>query len=1006
MSVATATMQPDVAPLGALAAPQPEARKSRRDPKTGKVYKLDKNQWVVDDALTDDAAGRSDSGGSFGAAFTDNANAKLAGNETERSKHPGDKYYNMHSAKILDPNEYPVVGSKEIDDGVTHVYGIKKGTDGPLEVVAYHFDAKKFTPKQAKDYCHATIDRHAEDWIKNGEKFCAHGCFGPESYRNATPQLDEAARSAPADGTGAVVRKATVNASTWNDVDRSIDAVICTDSPAYSTEVKTGRAVKEVWLMSGLEFDPHVRCLNDHKRDDCDDVIGSVDNHRVAAHECVSRMLLSSAEPKICTKIREGHLRDVSVGGERREIVTIPAGQSKSIDGQVFTSERSEPLNIVTRLRIYEVSFTPIGSDPSAVTRSLTSITRSFPMLSKHQRKFMVRTTGLDPKATDEEAQKHHDALHPDVQKACRNFADAEEADEDAAKKKSESNEADRKKKVEEEEANRSRSANAVDADAIRKQGMDAERKRQAEITRLGEDLPSEVVRKALDDGYTVERAAVDFLKVQRTRVPGIGPGSPAVQVRSYDKDLTADVLGAALVVRTMNRLPRQEGNGSVFASDPSELLGRYRPGTMVRGGIGDWVPDFPTERLSDAQRSRNQDLLNRADRFRGLSLIDICRHCCRIDGVQLDTFAAPMEVAHAALDSVMRAGPSGGTFGAVFTQNFNAQMLGSYLEAGDSTLGWCSEGDAPDFKQGELAMTGKMGGLTLNGKQQADHLTWGDWNEPIQVSRFSGMYEVDETDLINDRFGVLRNGSPQEIGLSARRLRPNLIYSLLLSNYSAGNYRGPKLNQLGNQSAANQYMFCANNGNFLVASSNDLYMPAAGTAGVAGYLPASVGVGGLQAAIPAIGNQRLNGVPLNLTPRFALLPKDLDTNIRAALFSQQRIGANTGGGTMNPLQVFNIEPRTDSRLGTVGSVDPLNANKAVAGLAYHWFLACRPGEEGAKTIHVNYLLGSGRAPQIRAYVLGGPGAAGRWGIGWDVKMDIGAAPEDYRGMYYAESST
>ena len=51
--------------------------------------------------------------------------------------------------------------------------------------------------------------------------------------------------------------------------------------------------------------------------------------------------------------------------------------------------------------------------------------------MNKHLRKFLVRSCGLDPKATDEEAQKHHDALHPDVQKAAKLYADAEQKDED-----------------------------------------------------------------------------------------------------------------------------------------------------------------------------------------------------------------------------------------------------------------------------------------------------------------------------------------------------------------------------------------------------------------------------------------------------------------------------------------------------------------------------------------------------------------------------------------------
>ena len=144
----------------------------------------------------------------------------------------------------------------------------------------------------------------------------------------------------------------------------------------------------------------------------------------------------------------------------------------------------------------------------------------------------------------------------------------------------------------------------------------------------------------------------------------------------------------------------------------------------------------------------------------------------------------------------------------------------------------------------------------------------------------------------------------------------------------------------------------------------------------------------------------------LNLRPRFILISPYLDFAIRTALFSTQRIIASGSGGTLNPLQMFDLEPRVDARLDPIGSVDPLNSNAAVVGLYYHYILVCRPGENGAKTMRVRYLLGTGRAPQVRSYVLGGPGSPGRWGMGWDVKLDVGAAPEDFRGFYYAESST
>jgi hypothetical protein len=807
-----------------------------------------------------------------------------------------------------------------------------------------------------------------------------------------------------------VTRKAMVNVSTWRENDRSIEAVICTDAPCYSTEAKTGRAVKEIWLMDGLEFDPHVRVLNDHKKDDCDHVLGSAAEFKTEDHAAIGRMFISAAEPKIATKVAEGHIRDVSVGGERLEMVTIHPGQSRIIRGREFTADR-EPLNVVTRLRVYEVSFTPIGSDPGAVTRS-TPVSRSSVMkVTKHMRKFLTRGAGMDPKATDEEAEKFHDALHPDVQKACRSYAEAEEEDEEEERNRA--NEAARKagggaakaganqsgatidEELDEEQKKaiaRERARQHGDADVIRRaaieEGQRVERDRQAAIRKLGEGCPAELVQRALNENMTADQAAPLFLESFRTRH---APAGPAIHTRDIDKDLTVDVLAGALVIRSLNSIESGKP-GATFASNPTNVIRRYHPAELTRAGIGDWRPDYPTRDLDETQRKANEQLLNQADRFRNMSLVDVCRHCCRLDGISVSAYASPSEVIGAALGSVTRAsgGPSGGSFGAIFTQNFNALFLAGYLEAQDTTMGWCTEGDAPNFMPGELATVGKMGFLTLNGKQPAQEMTYGDWNEPIKVDRFSGMFEVDEQDLINDRFGALQTNSPQELGLSARRVRPNLCYSILLSNYTAGTGRGPTLNQDGAQ------LFCSAHNNFLTAANNDLYTPSTG----------AVGVAGLQVLLPQMMAQRLNSIPLNIRPRFILMPAYLDMGVRIALFSTQRIVASGSGGTLNPLQMFNLEPRMDSRLDNIGSVNPLQANAAVAGLKYHYILVARPGEEGAKTMHVNYLLGSGRAPQIRSYILGGPGAPGRWGIGWDVKLDVGAAVEDFRGFAYAESST
>ena len=53
------------------------------------------------------------------------------------------------------------------------------------------------------------------------------------------------------------------------------------------------------------------------------------------------------------------------------------------------------------------------------------------PKITKYIRAFLIRATGLQPWATDDEAKQHFDSLHPDLQEACRAHAASEEADEE-----------------------------------------------------------------------------------------------------------------------------------------------------------------------------------------------------------------------------------------------------------------------------------------------------------------------------------------------------------------------------------------------------------------------------------------------------------------------------------------------------------------------------------------------------------------------------------------------
>jgi hypothetical protein len=87
----------------------------------------------------------------------------------------------------------------------------------------------------------------------------------------------------------------------------------------------------------------------------------------------------------------------------------------------------------------------------------------------------------------------------------------------------------------------------------------------------------------------------------------------------------------------------------------------------------------------------------------------------------------------------------------------------------------------------------------------------------------------------------------------------------------------------------------------------------------------------------------------------------------------------------------------SDSRL-TNGVIDPTSGPSQTnnAGSSTKWYLISNK----CPTIEVAYLRGSGRAPQVRQYMLD----QGKWGMGWDVNLDLAAQAMDWHGMYCASA--
>lgn len=155
--------------------------------------------------------------------------------------------------------------------------------------------------------------------------------------------------------------------ATLNEAARTVGVVLATESPVPMWDWNYGR-VEEVLLMSGviLPESGQAPLLDSHNRWSVGDQLGSLRSFAVNGDALYSEAHFSDTAEKAFTLVREGHLRDVSVGYRIHEQVFVPENTTQVIAGKTFTG----PIKVVTRWEVKEGSFTPIGADKNAKTRA------------------------------------------------------------------------------------------------------------------------------------------------------------------------------------------------------------------------------------------------------------------------------------------------------------------------------------------------------------------------------------------------------------------------------------------------------------------------------------------------------------------------------------------------------------------------------------------------------------------------------------------------------------
>lgn len=371
-------------------------------------------------------------------------------------------------------------------------------------------------------------------------------------------------------------------------------------------------------------------------------------------------------------------------------------------------------------------------------------------------------------------------------------------------------------------------------------------------------------------------------------------------------------------------------------------------PAFRSPAAFGMKVPAFLRAGLNDAARNQHMEA---GHQFASLSLIDLARECVRLDG---------KHVPHAQDELFASAFSSGSSLTNIFTTSVNAVMLVTYTEAGDTTGGWTTTTDVADFKTNDRIRVDIGPGLDkLPRGAEANHSKYADSAESYKIARYAKQFVVDEQDMIDDSMQAL-DEVPRQHARAAARMRPDLAYAILLANPTMG--------------ATGRALFHATDGNL-------------GSG-------AALSAANLKAGLSAMFLLQENGVNLNTRGTHLLLPPTLEWTGKELLNSTAIVIAGTAGsvterGNANTLTTANLSLVADARLEN-GVTDPASGT-TYSGSASTWFLASTE----RYTIEVAYRRGTGRVPQVRSFVLD----KGKWGMGWDVNLDIGAKALDGKGL-------
>jgi len=526
-------------------------------------------------------------------------------------------------------------------------------------------------------------------------------------------------------------REFFVRAATIDEDARSVEATLSTEQPTTVFDWGRWESIDEVLIARGVKMPDtkQVPLLETHARHSLDTILGSVRDIRADDGEVVGRLVLADGDERAesaWSKIRQGHLTDVSVGYTVYDWIDIPPGKSQRVAGKDYAAgERA--LRVVKEWRLRETSLVPVGADSSAKIREAEAdrLNLKEKQMDQELRRYL-ESLGLRADSTDAEAFAFRDALAPER----RAEADAAERGEQVEKESARSHAVENNTVVADDKSDGFQ-LESFDKDAIRADAIKAERERATQIRAASVDgVPSEVVTKAIDDGLTVDQSRAIFLDSLRS---GRGPAA-SVHTRNHEEGNELLVLAESVA---------QRANTTLVDKD-----------------------------ATDDVRRNQERIANMAQRHEGLSLVDMCRESLRATGRTPERNRLEM----------IRTAMSTTAITTVLTPTANASIQMAWDSARDNTM-WAKEVDVKDFTSQTLIDVGDNDDLEIvrPGGTAVD-TALSETTDSFRIHRYGQKFVMDEQHIINDQFSVIMD-TPARHGAAAMRLKQDAVWALLMSN-------------------------------------------------------------------------------------------------------------------------------------------------------------------------------------------------------------------------------